>query len=577
MGYIKKSLFKLSMFFIISVLLLTLTDLTRAQISNRLTNFDYPEIEVMINNNPSNDYLFLGLTAGGVGHLLIVDNEITPVFYRKIQGTIFSFQLQQNGELTYNIFPSTSFGMDSSGTPSNRFYTPGGFPFDFHELQVLEDGTYYVLGRENVTIDMSQYVPGGNPNATLITSTIHHMDSSDNEIWRWRSIEHYDILDSDDNVILTQSAIDWTHSNSIDVDADGNIYLSTRNFNEVTKIDRQTGQIIWRLGGKKNQFRFVNDNRGFSRQHDARRLKNGNLILFDNGVRMIPEYSSLVEYHLDEDRLIARLVNRFSRGDTVYSRIRGGVQELRNGNRLISWGENQNPSVTEFNPDGSVAFEIRFSSGAHQYRAFRFPWHTNLFSVSNDSVKFEIVSVGDSASYPITLYNYKAEEVLINEIFNREPAFSVKDSLPIVIPPYDSVEVTLLFKPYANKHYHDKINLRYVNNSLLLAQQVYVQGRTGVVSVPQDDYELVSYYLSQNYPNPFNPTTAINFQIPELSFVTLKVFDVLGNEIVTLVNEEKTAGSYEVKFKAANLPSAVYFYRLQTDSFVSSKKMLLLK
>ena len=86
-----------------------------------------------------------------------------------------------------------------------------------------------------------------------------------------------------------------------------------------------------------------------------------------------------------------------------------------------------------------------------------------------------------------------------------------------------------------------------------------------------------NFRLEQNYPNPFNPSTMIRYEIPERSFVTLKVFDVLGNLIATVVNEELPVGSYEVKFKAANLPSAVYFYRLQTDSFVSSKKMLLLK
>jgi hypothetical protein len=86
-----------------------------------------------------------------------------------------------------------------------------------------------------------------------------------------------------------------------------------------------------------------------------------------------------------------------------------------------------------------------------------------------------------------------------------------------------------------------------------------------------------TYLLSQNYPNPFNPTTTIKYQIPELSFVTIKVYDVLGNEISTLVNEEKPVGSYEVEFNATALPSGIYFYRLQAGSFVETKKMILLK
>jgi len=83
--------------------------------------------------------------------------------------------------------------------------------------------------------------------------------------------------------------------------------------------------------------------------------------------------------------------------------------------------------------------------------------------------------------------------------------------------------------------------------------------------------------LVQNYPNPFNPTTTIKYQIPELSLVTIKVYDVLGNEIATLVNQEKPIGSYEVKFNAIGIPSGIYFYRIQAGSFVETKKMLLLK
>ncbi|MCW8961519.1 MAG: T9SS type A sorting domain-containing protein [Ignavibacteriaceae bacterium] len=87
----------------------------------------------------------------------------------------------------------------------------------------------------------------------------------------------------------------------------------------------------------------------------------------------------------------------------------------------------------------------------------------------------------------------------------------------------------------------------------------------------------IDFVLFQNYPNPFNPTTKINFQIPELSFVTLKIYDVLGNEIATLVNEEKVGGSYEVEFNATGLPSGIYFYQLTVSENITIKKMVLLK
>ena len=86
-----------------------------------------------------------------------------------------------------------------------------------------------------------------------------------------------------------------------------------------------------------------------------------------------------------------------------------------------------------------------------------------------------------------------------------------------------------------------------------------------------------AFSLSQNYPNPFNPSTKIRYSIPQSSNVVIKVFDVLGNEIATLVNEEKPVGIYEITWYAESLPSGIYFYRIQTGSFVETKKMVLMK
>ncbi len=94
-----------------------------------------------------------------------------------------------------------------------------------------------------------------------------------------------------------------------------------------------------------------------------------------------------------------------------------------------------------------------------------------------------------------------------------------------------------------------------------------------------------SFSLEQNYPNPFNPSTKIKYSVPQVSNVLIKVFDVLGNEIATLVNEEKAAGTYELTWNAENLPSGIYFYQLKEvdisigsgQVFVNTKKMILLK
>ncbi|MCW8804845.1 MAG: T9SS type A sorting domain-containing protein, partial [Ignavibacteriaceae bacterium] len=99
-----------------------------------------------------------------------------------------------------------------------------------------------------------------------------------------------------------------------------------------------------------------------------------------------------------------------------------------------------------------------------------------------------------------------------------------------------------------------------------------------ITNVNSNENGLVNdFKLEQNYPNPFNPSTKIKYSIPQSEFVSLKVFDILGNEVATLANEERTAGNYEVNLNAINLSSGIYFYKLQTGNFVESKKMILIK
>lgn len=99
-----------------------------------------------------------------------------------------------------------------------------------------------------------------------------------------------------------------------------------------------------------------------------------------------------------------------------------------------------------------------------------------------------------------------------------------------------------------------------------------------VTSMQNNESRLpTAFYLYQNYPNPFNPTTTINYSIPKTSFVSIEVYDVLGKRVSTLVNEEKTAGNYSIKFDGRNLSSGIYFYRLQSEDFSQTKKFVLLK
>ena len=119
------------------------------------------------------------------------------------------------------------------------------------------------------------------------------------------------------------------------------------------------------------------------------------------------------------------------------------------------------------------------------------------------------------------------------------------------------------------------LSVDYSNNSTLNVDVSLIpNSATGI----NDNASVINgYELKQNYPNPFNPSTIISYQIPQNSFVTLKVYNILGNEVATLVNEQQTAGKYNFNFKANNLASGIYIYKLTAGSFTSVRKLTLLK
>ena len=125
----------------------------------------------------------------------------------------------------------------------------------------------------------------------------------------------------------------------------------------------------------------------------------------------------------------------------------------------------------------------------------------------------------------------------------------------------------------------------------MIHQNLYISVRDGIqidslsqpfhtdfgLGVDDDSSIPKNFYLSQNYPNPFNPSTKIDYKVSVQGLVSIKIYDVLGNEISTLVNEEKSVGKFEIEFNGKDLPSGIYFYQLNAGNFITTKKMILLK
>ena len=348
---------------------------------------DFPYLTIHQSGDTEPGLIFFGTAyPGETGNYLIVcQNDGTPYFYYQcLPGTLGSnnFTLQPNGCLSafiytvknltrkYIVFDSTFTAVD--------MYEPGhGYDMDGHELMLLENGHALIIGKQTVRLDLHQTVSGARSNVRVTGNILQELDRDKNVIFEWRTWDYFDITDAvHEN--LKNSSIDCVHMNSVDVDFDGHFIVSSRHLSEITKINRQTGEIIWRLGGGNNQFTFINETVPFSYQHDARAVhgKPNHYLMFDNGVNRMPDYSRAVEYRLDTLNMTAENVWENKALPERHVINMGSAQRLPGGHTLIDWPEDS-MQVCEVTPEGNVVFEL-YSPGHTNYRCRRYPFHGRM-------------------------------------------------------------------------------------------------------------------------------------------------------------------------------------------------------
>ena len=189
-------------------------------------------------------------------------------------------------------------------------------------------------------------------------------------------------------------------------------------------------------------------------------------------------------------------------------------------------------------------------------------------------VEFDSTIINEFSSEQIYIANSGSAQLNIDSITISDSRFTLNTN-NFSIQPYSYNKVLLQFNPDSIKNYYASLNV-YSNAG---AKEIVVTGigKDNAVNVEDEFVTPIAFTLEQNYPNPFNPSTTISWQSPVSSHQTLKIYDVLGNEVAILVNEYRPAGSYEVNFDASNLSSGIYFYELRSGSYLEIKKMTLLK
>jgi hypothetical protein len=240
----------------------------------------------------------------------------------------------------------------------------GGPIADPHELILTRSGTALMTTFRSIGFGGRRVVDGGVQELDLRTGRV---------LLDWRSTHHIALSESYSRPPRDPSKnFDFFHVNSIEIDTDGNLLVSARNTHAVYKIRRRTGQVIWRLGGKRSDFKLGRGVR-FAWQHDARRQGDGTISIFDNGAApQVHRQSRVIFVRLDPVRKTATLVRYVVHRPARLAINQGNAQLLPQQHVLVNWGHE--PYVTEFDRRGRVVFDLTYGRGADSYRAFRFGW-----------------------------------------------------------------------------------------------------------------------------------------------------------------------------------------------------------
>jgi hypothetical protein len=395
--------------------------------------------------------------------LQIMDNDGTPHAF-KTSGNLtpgddfyaYDFKVLPDGRLFYaqytNWFSCLDGGpvldqiLDEDFNPVETIGMGNGYQAESHDFELLPNGHVLVIGYYTTLADLRSVLPGALPRAEVSGTIVQELDALRNVVWQWRTWDHLTWDQFSGWGTNCGSVVVGMQANAVRQDPiDGNLLLATSS--EQMKINRQTGDVMWRLGGAFNQFSFV----GVTLQeglrqlagNDFHRLPNGDYILLNNGVADGSRTSQVHEYQLDETNKVATHVWQYIPSNTIATSTRGSAQRLPNGNTFIGWGSSasgQNPDCTEVTPGGTKVFELSFTNASiDSYRAFRFPFppsaqHVrnvqysvragNTYNFTDTGVSIQLTDVAADAYNSVTVTNEPYAPL--------NPLFS--DRTPILLP-----------------------------------------------------------------------------------------------------------------------------------------------
>ncbi len=379
---------------------------------------DFPEINVIAHENATPGRLtftafafatldsWLTMFGSEWNYIVEIDTETGEITYvRKASYLSYNHRLHDTGQRSYysasplELIPSRFlikeadiFSINSGnfylenpdGTTAIKLDVTVGNNVDGHELILLENGNYLLFETDYNLMDLREY--GCSRQCEVVWQVIRELDAEGEFVREWSLMDYYDPIEVIETVgahilVENRNTVDITHANALYLDTDGNFIVSVRETSEVLKIDRETGDLIYRLTGDPrggDSFTYINDPLdGFSFQHTASTVGENRMLIYDNGVYHEQRQSRVVEYELDVEAKTAELVWSYALPvpegeDPYYGAVMGSAQRLENGNTIINFSGQPN-TIVEVTPDGEVVMEIQLPPGYFSYRAHLTP------------------------------------------------------------------------------------------------------------------------------------------------------------------------------------------------------------
>jgi hypothetical protein len=328
----------------------------------------------------SSDPIFIApynVPVGQVG-AVIVDASGQPIWENPLAGKVTAnFRVQSyrgepvltwwEGVIEYGHGVGEYVIADSAYRSVRRVQAARGLHGDLHEFVITPRDTALLTSYVITDADLSSV--GGPRKGTIQDAIFQEIDLASGRVMlEWHSLDRIPLAES--YAPVEAENWDFFHINSVDLDSDGNLLISSRSTHTVYKLDRH-GEILWRLGGKHSDFEMTAGS-NFAWQHDARRRPDGTLTIFDNGATpAVEKLSRGLILDLDEQAMTATLLRQYTH-PKILTGSQGNMQLLENGNVFIGWGEV--PRVSEFERSGRLVFDAVLGEKYQSYRAFRLPW-----------------------------------------------------------------------------------------------------------------------------------------------------------------------------------------------------------